>query len=589
MLETAVPIFIKTLFLIWLWIESSQLLTKHLKLRPFWRRLLNQGTFDCAVVYGLLLYFSGPSVNIWLHSVFLPLIALDIFIERRSKRLQTYFWLELVIIFVLVQQELKIPLLSDLKGGYFSIGQGAGYVTFFWLILVVSLINLFNVVEGLLYGISMVMAASFIVGIAVQPWVNAEAIPLSVTLLAICTMFWLFTSMQERTSHNAVSLGSALALVVALVSIVSTSKTIALISLTMILGLFALPVIFFAFLIYHTHFQYKIKKAASFLEQTQILWRFSSGSVNAFIVMACVTQIFVLLVFFLSETWTWSVSLSAFAILMFARFAGIIFIKKKVKLKDIYYVHQDYIILFGTRIFRNRKQRALDIVSHKIEEEGCHHLITPDALCLLRSTHDPHFATILRKSFMAIPDGAGVLWASIFLKERPIQERIPGIDFTLDICYLAKQREYPVYFLGSRQETLDQAVEIIQSEYPGLVIAGQRNGYFSLEDESQIVDHINASGARILFVAMGVPLQEQFIDRNRRHLKVNLVMGVGGALDVISGRLKRCPQFFQDYGLEWAYRTVKQPWRLTRVLQLPVYILNVMKLKLRQGDREEAQ
>ena len=70
----------------------------------------------------------------------------------------------------------------------------------------------------------MVMAASFIVGIAVQPWVNTEAIPMSVTLLAICTMFWLFTSMQERTSHNAVSLGSALALVVALVSIISTSK-----------------------------------------------------------------------------------------------------------------------------------------------------------------------------------------------------------------------------------------------------------------------------------------------------------------------------------------------------------------------------
>ena len=237
---------------------------------------------------------------------------------------------------------------------------------------------------------------------------------------------------------------------------------------------------------------------------------------------------------------------------MFARFAGIIFIKKKVKLKDIYYVHQDYIILFGTRIFRNKKQRALDIVSHKIEEEGCHHLITPDALCLLRSTHDPNFATILRKSFMAIPDGAGVLWASIFLKERPIQERIPGIDFTLDLCKMAQQREYSVYFLGSRQETLDQAVEIIQEEHPSLIVAGKRNGYFSIEEESEIVEQINYSGARILFVAMGVPLQEQFIDRNRQLLEVSLVMGVGGALDVISGRLKRCPKFFQDYGLEWA-------------------------------------
>ena len=189
---------------------------------------------------------------------------------------------------------------------------------------------------------------------------------------------------------------------------------------------------------------------------------------------------------------------------------------------------------------------------------------------------------------MAIPDGAGVLWASIFLKERPIQERIPGIDFTLDLCKMAQQREYSVYFLGSRQETLDQAVEIIQEEHPSLIVAGKRNGYFSIEEESEIVKQINSSGARILFVAMGVPLQEQFIDRNRQLLEVSLVMGVGGALDVISGRLKRCPKFFQDYGLEWAYRTAKQPWRLARVLQLPVYILNVLKLKLRQGDREEA-
>lgn len=556
-------------------------------MRPFLRRLLNQGTFDCMVIYGMLLYFTGPTINVWLHSIFIPLIALDIFVERRNKRLQAYFWLELIIIFLLVQQDLKIPLLSDLKGGFFSIGQGASYVTFFWLILVVSLINLFNVVEGLMYGISMVMAGSFIVGIAVQPWVNSEAVPLSVSLLAICTMLWLFTSMRERSSHNAVSLGSGLALMVAVVSIVSTSKTIALVSLTMILGLFALPVIFFAFLIYHTHFQYKIRKSENFLEQSQILWRFTSGSVNAFIIVACVTQIFILLVFFLSDTWVWSFSLSSFAVLMFARFAGVIFIKKRVKLKDIYYVHQDYIILFGTRIFRNRKQRALDIVDHKIQEEGCHHLVTPDALCLLRSTHDPQFATILRRSFMAIPDGAGVLWASIFLKERPIQERIPGIDFTLDLCGLAQRNQYPVYFLGSTSETIEKSTHAIQSEFPNLIIAGKRDGYFEIEEEPSIIADINQSGARILFVAMGVPLQEQFIDRHRHELKPNLVMGIGGSLDVISGRLKRCPKFYQDYGLEWAYRTLMQPWRVARVLQLPLYILNVLKLKLRQGDREE--
>ena len=179
----------------------------------------------------------------------------------------------------------------------------------------------------------------------------------------------------------------------------------------MILGLFALPVVFFAFLIYPLIFQYKIKKSSSFLEQIKSCGD-SERKCKFFHRCSMCHSNFRSTSLLFIETWTWSVSLSAFAILMFARFAGIIFIKR-VKLKDIYYVHQDYIILFGTRIFRNKKQRALDIVSHKIEEEGCHHLITPDALCLLRS-HDPHFATILRKSFMAIlivPVFCGLLYS----------------------------------------------------------------------------------------------------------------------------------------------------------------------------------
>ena len=121
---------------------------------------------------------------------FLPLIALDIFVERRNKRLQAYFWLELMIIFVLVQQDLKIPLLSDLKVVSSILAKEPVMFTFFWLILVVSLINLFNVVGSSLWNING-HGRLLYCRIAVQPWVNAEAIPMSVTLLAICTMFWL--------------------------------------------------------------------------------------------------------------------------------------------------------------------------------------------------------------------------------------------------------------------------------------------------------------------------------------------------------------------------------------------------------------
>lgn len=129
-------------------------------------------------------------------------------------------------------------------------------------------------------------------------------------------------------------------------------------------------------------------------------------------------------------------------------------------------------------------------------------------------------------------------------------------------------------------------MEVIGQKFPQLIIAGSRNGYFEQAEEDLIVEEINNSGAKLLFVAMGVPLQEYWIDRNRNRLKPRLVMGIGGSLDVISGKLSRCPQFYQDYGLEWLYRTLRQPWRISRIYSLPLYILHVVKEKLDDGDRE---
>ena len=487
----------------------------------------------------------------------------------------------------LVYSGLKISFISNPGGGFFFLQKSTFYVSFFWLIFIVSLVNLFNIVDGLLYGIGSVLSFAFLFTILTRETVDPNALPLALLLGAFTVLQWLFITLREKQSSQAAILSSVMSILIATLSVVSTSKGVALLSVGMFLGLFALPVVVFAFIIFFTHLQYKLR-GGNLAEKQYLLWRFSTSSVNAFVVLCGLTMIFILFVGIEFPGKLWSVGLSIFAVMMFYRIARLIFIKRKIQYKDIFFPHEDHIILFFTRIFRGRKEKAMEIVEKILstDEGGTRHLVTPDALCLFRTTRDPDFARILHQAHMAIPDGAGVLWASIFLKERPILERIPGIDFCMSLCELCESKGYPVYFLGAREEVIQKSMEVIRQKFPRLRIAGSRNGYFAEDEEDSIIDEINGSGAKLLFVALGVPLQEYWIDRHRNRLKTRLVMGIGGSLDVISGKLSRCPQFYQDYGLEWLYRTLRQPWRISRIYSLPLYILHVVKEKLDDGDRE---
>ena len=114
------------------------------------------------------------------------------------------------------------------------------------------------------------------------------------------------------------------------------------------------------------------------------------------------------------------------------------------------------------------------------------------------------------------------------------------------------------------------------------MIAGTHNGYFKKDgtENETVIQKINESGAKILFVCFGAPAQEQWIDRNKCSLtSVKLVMGLGGALDVYAGVVKRAPDFFIRARLEWFYRLLKEPRRLGRMMKLPKYILGTYKEK----------
>ncbi|MDR0648492.1 MAG: WecB/TagA/CpsF family glycosyltransferase [Synergistaceae bacterium] len=207
-------------------------------------------------------------------------------------------------------------------------------------------------------------------------------------------------------------------------------------------------------------------------------------------------------------------------------------------------------------------------------------IVTVDALAALRSRADERYAAIVRDAAMSLPDGSGLIWGLRFLGFT-VQEKISGVDFAENLCRLSAGHGWPVFFLGGRPGVAEEAAAKMAEKYGGLEIAGCQNGYFKRGENERVCEAIKKSGARILFVALGVPAQEYWFYENKRKLGNVVGIGVGGTFDVMSGRLRRAPEAWRGMKLEWLYRTIQEPRRWRRVIRLPLFVMLVFMKKMR--------
>jgi N-acetylglucosaminyldiphosphoundecaprenol N-acetyl-beta-D-mannosaminyltransferase len=158
-------------------------------------------------------------------------------------------------------------------------------------------------------------------------------------------------------------------------------------------------------------------------------------------------------------------------------------------------------------------------------------------------------------------DGQPVVWASRLLGD-PLPTRVAGIDLMQALLARAARQGYRIYILGARPEVIERAVAHVRSRYPGIAVAGYRDGYYEDEHEPAVAAEIAAAAPDILFVAMSSPRKEYFLMRHGRTMGVPFVMGVGGAVDVMAGVTRRAPVVMQRTGLEWLFRLAQEPRRL---------------------------
>ncbi len=225
---------------------------------------------------------------------------------------------------------------------------------------------------------------------------------------------------------------------------------------------------------------------------------------------------------------------------------------------------------------------ALTVFQDLLASDGMALIATPNSEILMRASRDPLLEDILKRAELVIPDGVGLLLASKVLG-RPLKERVAGIDFAWRALQLSADLGRSVYFLGGKPGIAKKAAENVQQQISGLRIAGTRHGYFVEEEIPSVIEEINRSHADFICVALGSPRQEQFIDTHRKQLSAKVGIGIGGSLDIWSGTLKRAPAFYRNHGLEWLYRLVQEPSRVSRISALPFFLLKVVAQRWRQA------
>ncbi len=222
----------------------------------------------------------------------------------------------------------------------------------------------------------------------------------------------------------------------------------------------------------------------------------------------------------------------------------------------------------------------LDTAVHRVQtflsKDTCHTIVTPNPEIVENSRNNSKLKQALDNADLTVADGIGIIYASKILS-LDLKQRVTGIDLMNAIIKLAEREDKSIYLLGAKPNVAKIAAKNLKTAHPKLRIAGYRDGYFKEVEEKDIIGEINSLKTDILFVALGSPKQEIFMQQYRDELTAKVTMGVGGSFDVIAGTVKRAPVFYQKLGLEWLYRAVKEPKRFVRLLSIPKFLVAVFK------------
>lgn len=193
-----------------------------------------------------------------------------------------------------------------------------------------------------------------------------------------------------------------------------------------------------------------------------------------------------------------------------------------------------------------------------------------------------------KKSDLLLPDGIGIVLAAKIIHGVRIN-RIPGVDFMMEICKIAEKNHKSIYIYGAAEEVNYNAEKKLKKLFPNLKVGGRTNGFIKEREMENLIREINNSSAEILFVALGSPAQELWIAKYGKQLiNIKICQGIGGSLDALVGQVKRAPEIWKKLSIEWLYRLISQPKRINRQKVLPIFALLVILTRIKNDIAKAA-
>jgi N-acetylglucosaminyldiphosphoundecaprenol N-acetyl-beta-D-mannosaminyltransferase len=219
--------------------------------------------------------------------------------------------------------------------------------------------------------------------------------------------------------------------------------------------------------------------------------------------------------------------------------------------------------LFGIKIHALTMDELINICGEHISMRDSLLLGVINVAKLVNSRKNDELHRSLTEADIVLADGLPIKWLSRMMGS-PLPERVAGIDIMYRLLKEANEKNYRVYFLGAKSKVLQTLIKNVQKDYPGIPVAGYRDGYFDKDEEQDVAKNIRDSRADILFVGISSPKKENFLKNWQKFIDVPICHGVGGSFDILAGVTNRAPVWMQNYGLEWLYRLIQEPRRMWR-------------------------
>ena len=242
----------------------------------------------------------------------------------------------------------------------------------------------------------------------------------------------------------------------------------------------------------------------------------------------------------------------------------------------------DLVTILGIRLNNVTMTEAVETIVERMGGNGSQQICFVNADCANIAYRDHDYHEVIQQAGLVLADGIGLKLAGKLLA-RDIRQNVNGTDLFPRLCSALSSSGMGLYLLGGRPGVAEGVRDWLAQEHPEVKVSGYHHGYFTSEEEPEVIGHIADSGAKLLLVALGAPRQDMWISENLERTGVRVAMGVGGLFDFYSGRTPRAPQWMREMGLEWLYRFGQEPGRMWKryFVGNALFLIRVIKARFK--------